>query len=212
MEDGSALEPESWVDRHGDSLFRFAVLRVHDPEVASDLVQETFLGALRARDSFSGRSSVRTWLVAILRHKIADRLRALGREQRFGGGEASEGEGEREFDRHGRWRSPPLDWAGDPRDEYERREFWEVVGRCLSRIPPHLADAFLDRELEGRSRDDICREASITPENLSVRLYRARLLLRRCLEVHWFQGRTAASEGRGALAWPGSPRHAPEGT
>src|SRR5262249_46583786 len=105
MEDGSALEPESWVDRHGDSLFRFAVLRVRDPEVASDLVQETFLGALRARDSFSGRSSVRTWLVAILRHKIADRLRALGREQRFGGGEAPEGEGEREFDRHGRWRS-----------------------------------------------------------------------------------------------------------
>ena len=72
MENGAALEPETWVDQHGDSLFRFAVLRVRDPEAASDLVQETFLEALRARDTYSGRSSVRTWLVAILKHKIVD--------------------------------------------------------------------------------------------------------------------------------------------
>jgi RNA polymerase sigma-70 factor (TIGR02943 family) len=207
-----ALEPETWVDRHGDTLFRFAVLRVHDPETASDLVQETFLEALRARDTFSGRSSVRTWLVAILKHKIVDRLRRLGREQRFRGSEAPEDGTEGMFDRHGRWLTPPLDWGSDPLREYERREFWEVIGRCLARIPPHLADAFLDRELEGLSREAICRQVKITPENLSARLYRARLLLRRCLEVHWFHGRPATSEGRTALAWPASPRQAPEGT
>jgi RNA polymerase sigma-70 factor (ECF subfamily) len=207
-----ALEPEAWVDQHGDSLFRFAVLRVHDPEVASDLVQETFLEALRVRDTFSGRSSVRTWLVAILKHKIVDRLRRLGREQRFQGGGASEDGTEGMFDRHGHWLTPPLDWGSDPLREYERREFWEVIGRCLSRIPPHLADAFLDREVEGLSREAICRQVKITPENLSVRLYRARLLLRRCLERHWFHGRPARSEGRTSLTWSASPRQAPEGT
>jgi RNA polymerase sigma-70 factor (ECF subfamily) len=212
MENGDALEPATWVDRYGDSLFRFAVLRVHDPEAASDLVQETFLEALRARDTYAGRSSVRTWLVAILKHKIVDRLRKLGREQRFHGGEAAGGGTDSAFDRHGHWRTPPLDWGGDPLREYERREFWEVIGRCLSRIPPHLADAFLDRELDGLSREAICRDGNITPENLSVRLYRARLLLRRCLEVHWFHGRPATFEGRTALTWPGSPRQAPEGT
>jgi RNA polymerase sigma-70 factor (ECF subfamily) len=212
MGNGAVLEPETWVDQHGDSLFRFAVLRVHDPETASDLVQETFLDALRARDTFSGRSSVRTWLVAILKHKIVDRLRRLGREQRFHGSAAPEVEDETMFNRNGHWRSPPLDWDSDPLREYERREFWEVIGKCLAKIPPHLADAFLDRELEGLSREAICRDVNITPENLSVRLYRARLALRRCLEVHWFQGQTAMSEGRRALTWTSSRGQLPEGT
>jgi RNA polymerase sigma-70 factor (ECF subfamily) len=211
MGNGVALEPETWVDLHGDSLFRFAALRVHDPETASDLVQETFLEALRARETFSGRSSVRTWLVAILKYKIADRLRKLGRERRVHRGEAFEDETGGMFDRHGRWRTPPLDWGADPLQESERREFWEVVGQCLSKLPPHLAAAFLDRELEGLSREAICRDVNISPENLSVRLYRARLLLRRCLEVHWFHGQAASSKGLTALAWPSATRRATEG-
>ncbi len=208
MEYRSPLEPETWVDLHGDSLFRFAVLRVHDPETASDLVQETFLAALRARHTFTGRSSVRTWLVGILKHKVGDRLRKLGREQRFQESQASEDI----FDRQGHWRTPPLDWGDDPIHEYERREFWEVLGQCLSKMPSHLADVFLDRELEGLSREDICRDVKITPENLSMRLYRARLLLRRCLEVHWFRGQAAHSEGRTAAQARPTRCQAPEGT
>jgi RNA polymerase sigma-70 factor (ECF subfamily) len=212
MENGVALEPETWVDRHGDSLFRFAVLRVGDPEAAADLVQETFLEALRTRDSYAGRSSVRTWLLAILKHKIIDRLRRLGREGRSSESEASGDGTEGIFDRRGHWRTRPLDWGTDPLHEYERREFWEVMGRCLARIPPHLADAFLDRELEGLSREVICRQVKITPENLSARLHRARLLLRRCLERHWFCVEPAASQARTARAWSALRRQAPEGT
>ena len=202
MDDAAALDPETWVDQHGDSLFRFAVSRVQDPETASDLVQETFLAALRIRDTFSGRSSVRTWLVAILKHKIADHLRATGREQRSREGSGSGDETEGMFDRRGHWRIPPRDWGSDPLREYERREFWEVLGRCLSKIPAHLGDAFLECELEGLSREAICRDLNVTPENLSVRLFRARLLLRRCLEMNWFCGEEARSRGPRALTCP----------
>ncbi len=202
MDDAVALDPETWVDQHGDSLFRFAVSRVQDPETASDLVQETFLAALRIRDTYAGRSSVRTWLIAILKHKIADCLRKVGREQRFQEGWASEDGTQGMFDRRGHWRTPPLDWGSDPLREYERREFWEVLGRCLSKIPAHLVDAFLECELEGLSREAICRDLNITPENLSVRLFRARLLLRRCLEMHWFCGGEARSRGPRALTCP----------
>jgi RNA polymerase sigma-70 factor, ECF subfamily len=202
MDDAAALDPETWVDQHGDSLFRFAVLRVQDPETAADLVQETFLAAIRLRNTYAGRSSVRTWLIAILKHKIADCLRKIGREQRFQEGNASEDGTQGMFDRRGHWRIPPLDWGSDPLREYERREFWEVLGRCLSKIPAHLVDAFLECELEGGSREAICRDLKITPENLSVRLFRARLLLRRCLEMHWFRGRVTTSEVPQALACP----------
>src|SRR6516165_4455181 len=75
MSDRSALAPETWVDQHGDALYRFALARVSDPELAADLVQETFLEALRGRASFQGKSSPRTWLTAILKYKIIDEFR-----------------------------------------------------------------------------------------------------------------------------------------
>ncbi|MHC5545012.1 sigma factor-like helix-turn-helix DNA-binding protein, partial [Singulisphaera rosea] len=114
------------------------------------------------------------------------------------------------FDRRGRWRTPPLAWKGDPLREYERLEFWEVLGTCLSNMPPRLADVFLGLEVEGLSREAICRDGEISPENLSVRLYRARLLLRHCLEIHWFRGRTAKSESPASHAWATPARRVTE--
>ena len=67
--------PEGWVDKYGDYLYRFALVRVDSPEAAEDLVQETFLAALKAAPSFAGRSSERTWLTGILKNKMVDRLR-----------------------------------------------------------------------------------------------------------------------------------------
>src|SRR6266699_294575 len=57
-----ANDPERWVDEHGDVLYRYALARVRKPEVAQDLVQDTLLAAMRARDRFAGQSSVRSWL------------------------------------------------------------------------------------------------------------------------------------------------------
>ena len=75
------LQPETWVDEHADVLFRYALLRVRRSEVAEDLVQETFLAALHGRETYSGKSSVRTWMIGILRHKILDYFRRTAREQ-----------------------------------------------------------------------------------------------------------------------------------
>src|SRR5262245_30467392 len=74
-------EQYDWLTNHGDYLFNLAVGQLRDPAAAEDVVQETFLAALKARDRFSGRSSDRTWLVGILRHKIYDHLRKTCRER-----------------------------------------------------------------------------------------------------------------------------------
>jgi RNA polymerase sigma-70 factor (ECF subfamily) len=74
-------EAESWVDRYGEILYRFAMVRVKDPVIAEDLVQETFLAALRGRDNFQGRSSLKSWLIAILKHKIVDHIRKNVKEK-----------------------------------------------------------------------------------------------------------------------------------
>src|SRR5262245_43042551 len=70
-----------WLEAHADYLFHFAVGQVRDAGVAEDLVQDTFLAALKARNGYAGKSSERTWLTGILRHKIYDHLRRTCRER-----------------------------------------------------------------------------------------------------------------------------------
>ena len=77
------INPERWVQDHGDALFGFAVLRVRDHAAAQDLVQETFLAAIKGKENFAGRSNERAWLFGILRNKLVDFYRLQGRELSF---------------------------------------------------------------------------------------------------------------------------------
>src|SRR5258708_35172175 len=74
------VNPERWVEEYGDSLFGFAAGRVRDRAIAQDLVQETFLAALKASQGFAGRSTERAWLFGILRNKLVDYYRLQSRE------------------------------------------------------------------------------------------------------------------------------------
>ncbi len=185
-----AADPETWVDRYGDCLYRYAILRLRSPELAADVVQDTFLEALRARHSFAGRSTEQTWLIGILRHKIIDQLRKSGRESSAStasfDGDSTGASGGPPFDARGHWKAGPAFWKGDPTREIESREFWDVFGRCLARLPQGLADAFFLRELDGMDADEVQRTLQITPANFWKRLHRARMLLRQCLETGWF--------------------------
>ncbi len=182
----TVTDPEEWVDRHGDGLYRYALSRLRSADLAADVVQETFLEALRARSSFSGRSSERTWLVGILRHKIVDHLRKARREPAASNGVSSNGASEVHFDRRGRWQVGPAYWGGDPRREMETREFWDVLNQCLSKLPRGVANAFFLRELDGLGAEEVQQILGITPANLWKRLHRARVYLRRCVESGWF--------------------------
>ncbi len=201
MDEAAELDPAHWVERHGDSLYRFAVVRVQNPEVAADLVQETFLAALAARASFAGRSSVRTWLVGILKRKVIDRIRKSARERRFESNGAPGAASESLFDRRGHWQNAGVEWGNNPLAECERSEFWDVLEACLAKIPPHLAHAFLGSEIDGESRESLCEDLKITPQNLSVRLFRTRALLRRCLERNWFGIKSESGELPRAMGW-----------
>lgn len=178
-------DPAQWVDRYGDLMLSFAVARTGRREVAEDLVQEAFLAAWRARATFDGRSSRGTWLVGILRRKIADHFRASGRELVSHAAEPAMAE-RALFNARGKWAAAPRKWPATPERLAEDAEFWRVFGGCLDTLPVHLAQAFQLREFGLATMEDICRVAGITPKNLSVRLHRARLLLRQCLERKWF--------------------------
>jgi RNA polymerase sigma-70 factor, ECF subfamily len=187
MEARRLSDPAEWVDRHGDYLFRFAMLRIGDRHAAEDLVQETFLAALAARESFSGRSTEATWLVGILKHKIADHFRRKAREPLLADDTPSSGAGDEPFNEAGGWKNGPAAWTPEPERLARDREFADRLARCLSELPPRHASAFALREVDGMETGEICKVLEITETNLWVILHRARMRMRRCLEVHWFE-------------------------
>ena len=173
-------------------LLRVARLQLRDQALAEDVVQDTLAAALKAQGSFTGVSSVKTWLTGILKHKIVDAIRRKQREPIAAStldDEADLEDFDGLFKASGAWATPPADW-GDPEAALDQRQFFEVMELCLEKLPPKTARVFVMREVMGLESDEICKELGITANNLWVILYRARMSLRECLELHWFAERS----------------------
>jgi len=190
------LDPTRWLDSQGDYLYRYALMRVRDEAVAEDLLQETLLAAISACKSHEGRSSERTWLVGIMKHKIFDYFRRIARTAQF---QVYEDEDRDLFETSGPWQGhwresqAPMSWPVDAAQVLESREFWETFDRCLSQLPQQMSIAFTLREIEGLSSTEICDILNITQNNLFVMLHRSRAKLRQLLETEWFSYRAAAA-------------------
>lgn len=181
----AAGTPEQWLTEHGAALYRYALARTRDKHQAEEAVQETLLAALESQGRFSGASSVRTWLIGILKHKLMDQFRRGMREVPLDDPEDGDGPDdiltESMFLPDGHWREPPADW-GNPEELLGRGQFMTILQRCLEALPKRLARLFLLREVMEEDTENICKELAITPTNLWTMLYRARLGLRQCLD------------------------------
>ena len=181
-----SLNPENWVDQYSNALYTYAIVRVRKPDVAEEMVQETFLAALQALKRFKGRSSEKTWLIGILKHKIIDHFRKVNRKQSIEKNDTQDDFMAKIFDRNGNWIDGPVKWNLDPSKSLEQKEFFKVFQHCLLKLPPRLAQVFVLRELDGLETKEICDVMNISPDNLWVMLYRARTQLRQHLELMWF--------------------------
>ena len=180
------LNPENWVDLYGDYLFSFALFRVQNQAAAEDLVQETFVAALQNRKNFKGQASERTWLIAILKNKIIDYLRKQSRELPTDDIERFLNMSGDQFNAAGKWVAGPGKWSFTPSMLYDKKEFWQALRRCLESLPKRLAQAFILREMDGMSHEEICKVLEISSSNSWVVLYRARMGLKKCLGTSWF--------------------------
>ena len=188
--DAAKTEFTAWVQAHMHILYGYALQRVSDPDVAEELVQETFLAALKNRKQFKQRSSERTWLVSILRYKLVDYIRRQKRLRREQTPLDSLEEPSPDcFNASGHWVEMPAEWTYNPAVIAENEEFWTIFQDCLSRLPKSIADVFILREMEQLRSNNVCKVLKISESNLWVRLHRARLQLRECLEKNWFSGR-----------------------
>ena len=173
-----ALDPKLLQD-HTRYLTAYALRRVSDRSLAEDLVQETLLAALSSDIEFAGRSSLRTWLTGILKHKIADVYRARPRaplsleamrcadDEPIEAGIAANGE--------------HFDFGGDPLKQLQHKRFWESFQRELGRMPARTAEAFVASEFSAADNDAVCERFGMSPGALWVLRCRTRAALRRAL-------------------------------
>jgi RNA polymerase sigma-70 factor (TIGR02943 family) len=182
----SKCDPARWVAEHGGCLYGYALTRVRAPEVAKDLVQETFLVGIRSLEKFAGRSSERSWLVGILKNKIVDYWRTAHREMSFSDIEFRADQGSESFDGHSNCLNVADQWGSKAEEMPHKTEFWQIVRDCLSKLPRRHSVVFTLREIDSMSTKEICRTLSISEANLWVILHRARAVLRKSLERNWF--------------------------
>ncbi len=202
-----------WAKAHADALWRYALSRTRRLDVAEELVQETFLAAIVSKDQFEQRSSDLTWLIGILRNKIADHYRksavrsgvhpSRARDRKAAApSPAARAEDplanvasdvfDRMFTDKGLWRKEQLALAKDATLDFsDRQQFVADLARCSEGVPVGLWEAFLLREAYGVETEEVCKRLSISATNLWSRIHRAKALLRECLAAKgWWGGDT----------------------
>ncbi len=168
----------NWADEYGDMLFRFALVRVGDENVAADVVQNTLLAAMIAKDSFLGKSTIKTWLLGILKHKIMDHFRQRRKENLITDTELAS-LGNPEFTPEGMWREKPREWNFTPEQILENEEARQILWECIDTLPERMRLLFILREIDGESTTTICERMNLSASNFSVMLFRARHKLRK---------------------------------
>jgi RNA polymerase sigma-70 factor (TIGR02943 family) len=184
--DNQEIDANQWVERYGDLMYRYTLVRVKDQGVAEEIVQVTFFAALQATESYQGRSSEKSWLFGILKHKILDHFREIKKNRSFDLS-TEDDQIPSEYDMAGQWKKIPQNWQLDPEKSAVNQELTEKLLFCLDGLSDKFRQIFVLKEIDGVSTDQICNEFNIKPTNLWVILHRARNQLKNCLEIHWFE-------------------------
>jgi RNA polymerase sigma-70 factor (ECF subfamily) len=182
--------------RYSSSLLRVATIYTGNRAVAEEVVQETWLGALRGLDRFEGRSSLKTWIFKILTNIASTRAE---RERRMLPFSALAGRGEDDrspaidpdrffppdHDRWpGHWALGPTAWE-TPEEGLLRGETRELILGEIDRLPPAQRTVVTLRDIEGWQSEEVCEALDISEGNQRVLLHRARTRLRAALEDYF---------------------------
>jgi RNA polymerase sigma-70 factor (ECF subfamily) len=154
--------------RHGAAVYRFCREELHDATLADDIHQQIFIEAHRDLRRFGGRSTLRTWLFGIARHRVLDAAKARRR---------AEAHIEEDHTADGPDPTPP------PGEQLDQARLAQALVRCLGELGGHVRSALLLRYQQGFSFEDMAEVCREKPGTLQARVTRALPVLRACIEA-----------------------------
>ncbi len=168
------------VGRYHQPMLTLAASFVPNRAVAEEVVQDTWLAVLRGLDGFEGRSSLKTWLFAIL----VNRARTTGtKEQRsVPVADPEPAVDPSRFDGGGGWSDPPEHWIEAAERRIEAGKLAHQVRAWIDELPPRQREVVLLRDVEGMSSEEVCAVLALTEGNQRVLLHRGRSRLRQLFE------------------------------
>jgi RNA polymerase sigma-70 factor (ECF subfamily) len=182
--------------RHGGGMLRVARTYARNDSVAEEIVQETWLNVLKGVDRFEGRSSLRTWIFAILANCALKRLEKEGQLVSINSlaDENDEGVGldERFFPAThprwaGMWSTLVTSWDRVPDEELLGSEARNRLQTVLKSLPSRQATVFVLRDVEGWPSKEVSDLLDVSTENQRVLLHRARAQVRASMEIYFAQ-------------------------
>lgn len=167
-----------FIDAYSTQVYRVALKILNDPQDAEDVLQETFIKALRSLPTFEGRSSLSTWLYRIA---VNEALMVMRKRKGIEVSIDAEAEGEE-------GPSEPVqlhDWCCLPEGEFMTGEAHQFLDDAIMRLSPALQAVFVLRDIEGLSVKETAETLSISETAVKTRLLRARMKLREMLSGYF---------------------------
>ena len=188
---GHCLSDSAYLADLRQQMLKFATLQLRDNAAAEDAVQDALIGAMKNADKFAGKAAFKSWVFAILKHKIIDGIRGKSRMVAIADLQADPDGPEDTsflFDEAEHWKAEhaPSKWR-NPEQQLQNSQFWLVFEACLNKLPAAQGRCFMLFEFVSLDGADICKELALSTTNLHVQLHRARLSLQKCLDANWFK-------------------------
>ncbi len=157
------------VHRHESRVYTLALKMLRNPADAEDVLQETFISALRGLPQFRGDSTFATWLYRIAYNATLMKLRtsapAISLDEAIDGDES---EMPREL----------TDWTHDPENALLNQEARGEMQAAVDTLSPALRSVFVLRDVDGLSTEETAAVLQVSAQVVKTRLHRARLILR----------------------------------
>jgi RNA polymerase sigma-70 factor (ECF subfamily) len=168
------------MSRYQGSMLRLARSMLPSEAIAEEVVQDAWLGVIRGIERFEGRSSLRTWLFAIL----VNRARSAGaREPSSSPLDSLHAVDPTRFDAQGQWADPVEPWAETSDERLDAETLRPLLESALDELPPRQRQVVLLRDVEGLTTEEACTALGIAAGNQRVLLHRGRTRLREILEA-----------------------------
>ena len=198
LRDGNEEAFCALVRRHSPSMTRVAMVFVSRRAVADEVVQETWLSVVSGLDGFEAKSSLRTWIYAILRNCARRRAEQEQRLVPLSELAADEASGEDlgvsrdRFFEDGRWAgmwsSAVPRWDALPEERVLSSELRTVLLEAIDALPRMQRAVIALRDVEGWPPEEVCEYLGVADGNQRVLLHRARAAARAAIERYLEEG------------------------
>ena len=190
LRDGDEAAFAQLVDQHTAAMLGVARGYVPSREIAEEVVQETWIALLKGIDNFEGRSSLRTWLFAVMiniakRRGLRERRDADAAIAAFTGSTVDPARFRTADDPYpGHWKQgeEPSPFPDTPEGSVLGNELVDVARRELDKLPERQRIVVTLRDMLGFDSSEVCELLDVSIANQRVLLHRGRAAVRQVLE------------------------------